>query len=109
MHNLIKPENGAEAHALQSLLLEHSIRAEVVSFHDTAYDGLFQAQYGWGVIRVEEGDLPEARRIVREWKESSPEVLPWSDNASEQEVDDLIFRDSRDLKPSEKTSQLGLN
>jgi len=85
MRNLLSPENEAEAYALQSLLREHGIDAEVFSFHDTAYDGLFQAQYGWGVIRVAEADMPEARRIVREWRESSPDDIPWDGFRPEQE------------------------
>jgi len=77
MKDVIQPDNAAEAHALQSLLREHGIAARIISFHDTAYDGLFQAQYGWGVIRVTEQDFAEAQRIIREWKESAPESLDW--------------------------------
>jgi len=83
MKNLIKPENSAEARVLQSLLRENGIRSQVVSFHDTAYDGLFQAQYGWGVIRVAEADFAEARRIVHEWKEASPGDVPWKDDGED--------------------------
>ena len=79
MKNLIKPENSAEAQALMSLLREHGIQAQLISFHDTAYDGLFQQQYGWGVIRVADSDFAEAGRIVREWRSSPPEDLPWDD------------------------------
>jgi hypothetical protein len=50
--NIYTPANDAEADALQSVLQEHNIYSEVVSFHDTAYDGLYQSQYGWGVIKV---------------------------------------------------------
>lgn len=77
MKNLINPDNAAEAQALQSLLAEHGIPASIVSFYDTAYDGLFQAQYGWGVIRVAELDFIEAQRIVREWKKSPPDTMDW--------------------------------
>jgi len=75
--NLVQPENEAEANAIKSLLEEQGIYAEIQSFHDTAYDGLFQSQYGWGVIRVSEADLPEAKRIVEEWKPATPQELPW--------------------------------
>ena len=83
MKNLIKPENSAEAHALQSLLEEHGIQSQIISFHDTAYDGLYQQQYGWGLIRVAESDLVEARTIVREWKDSSPNTIPWNGSLSD--------------------------
>ncbi len=79
MKNLIKPDNGAEARVLRLLLQQHGIKSQVVSFHDTSYDGLFQAQYGWGVIRVAESDFVEADKIVREWKESSPDDVPWDE------------------------------
>ncbi len=80
MKNLIQPENSAEAQALQSLLSQNGIQSQVISFHDTAYDGLFQAQYGWGVIRVKEADLSRAKKIVQEWKDSSPGNIPWQDD-----------------------------
>ena len=73
----MKPENEAEANVIKSVLEEHGIHAEINAFHDTAYDGLFQSHYGWGVIRVSESDLPEARRIIEEWKNASPDELPW--------------------------------
>jgi len=45
----MQPENQAEANVIKSVLEDHGIYAEIKSFHDTAYDGLFQSQYGWGV------------------------------------------------------------
>ena len=79
MKDLIKPENEAEANVIKMVLEENGIAAEIKSFHDTAYDGLFQSQYGWGVIRVSEEDFPEAQRIVEEWKNASPEEVPWEE------------------------------
>lgn len=77
MKNLIQPENEAEANVIKSVLEEQGIYAEIKSFHDTAYDGLFQSQYGWGFIRVLETDFPKAQRIVEEWKNASPGEIPW--------------------------------
>jgi len=77
MKNLMKPENEAEANVIKSVLEEHGIYAEIKSFHDTAYDGLFQSQYGWGVIRVSETDFAKAQRIIKEWTNASPGELPW--------------------------------
>lgn len=79
MKDLIKPENAAEAYALKSLLKEHGIPAIIISFQDTAYDGIYQAQYGWGTIRVEEKDLAEAQKIVEEWKKASPDKVDWQE------------------------------
>jgi len=82
LKTLMKPENEAEANVIKSVLEENGISAEIKSFHDTAYDGLFQSQYGWGLILVSESDFAEAQRIVKEWSNSSPEELPWNDQTS---------------------------
>ncbi len=78
MINAYKPENDAEALALKAVLTEHDIYCEVVSFHDTAYDGLYQSQYGWGVIKVREKDYEKAQKIIAEWKSSAPDKVPWN-------------------------------
>lgn len=77
MKNLLKPVDEPEALVLKALLNQNGIDAYIVSFHDTAYNGLFQTQYGWGVIRVAETDYPKALKIVQEWKGSAPDELPW--------------------------------
>ncbi len=80
MKILMKPANEPEAHAIKAILEENGIPAEIQSFHDTAYDGLFQAQYGWGVIRVSEENFAEAEKIVEEWHRAAPENLPWDND-----------------------------
>ena len=85
MKTLMKPENEAEANVIKSVLAENGIYAEIKSFHDTAYDGLFQSQYGWGLIRVAEKDLPEAQRIIAEWTNAAPEELPWNIKSTDEE------------------------
>jgi hypothetical protein len=80
MKDLIKPENAAEANVIKLILEENGISAEIKPFHDTAYDGLFQSQYGWGVIRVSEAEFLKAQRIIEEWKNASPEEVPWENN-----------------------------
>jgi hypothetical protein len=83
MIKLITPENEAEANVIKSILEENGIYVEIQSFHDTAYDGLFQSQYGWGLIRVSEADFEEAKRIIQEWKDATPEELPWENDLSD--------------------------
>jgi type III secretory pathway lipoprotein EscJ len=83
MIKLITPENEAEANVIKSILEENGIYAEIQSFHDTAYDGLFQSQYGWGLIRVSEADFGEAKRIIQEWKDATPEELPWENDSND--------------------------
>lgn len=43
--------NEIEAQLIGSILKEQSIPHRIRSYHDTAYDGLFQFQKGWGEIR----------------------------------------------------------
>lgn len=77
MKTLIKSENEAEANVIKAILEEHGIYSQIKSFHDTAYDGLFQSQYGWGVIMVSEADFLKAKKIINEWRNASPSELPW--------------------------------
>ena len=39
-----------EAKILEGVLNEHDIPHLIKSYHDSAYDGLFQAQKGWGHV-----------------------------------------------------------
>ncbi len=43
-------ENIVEAQLMESILKEKGLPHRIRSFHDTAYDGLFQLQKGWGEI-----------------------------------------------------------
>ena len=47
---IIGLENIVEAQLMESILKEKGIPHRIRSFHDTAYDGLFQFQKGWGDI-----------------------------------------------------------
>lgn len=48
--NIAILENIIEAQLVDSILNEHDIPHRIRSFHDTAYDGLFQFQMGWGEL-----------------------------------------------------------
>ena len=43
-------DNEIEAQLLDSILEDRDIPHLMVSYHDTAYDGLFQTQKGWGHV-----------------------------------------------------------
>lgn len=79
MKDLYQPENDSEADVIKKVLEQHGIEAQSVSYHDTAYDGLFQAQRGWGVIRVAEEDYERALEIIGDWKAAAPSHLPWEE------------------------------
>ena len=61
-------ENTIEAQLIESILSEKKIPHRIRSFHDTAYDGLFQMQKGWGELLAPEAvknDILEIVNIVR--------------------------------------------
>ena len=61
-------ENTIEAQLINSILSEKNIPHRIRSFHDTAYDGLFQFQKGWGELYAPlklKGEILEIIEIVR--------------------------------------------
>jgi hypothetical protein len=57
-------ENQIEAGLLESILLERGIPHLLRSYHDTAYDGLFQNQRGWGELSAPQGHIEEIMEIL---------------------------------------------
>lgn len=57
-------ENAVEAQLVTSILKEREIRHRIRSHHDTAYDGLFQTQKGWGNLEAPEHLQPEIMEII---------------------------------------------
>ncbi len=47
-------DNEIEAEFLDSILIERDIPHLIRSYHDSAYDGIYQAQKGWGVVMAPE-------------------------------------------------------
>ena len=61
-------ENTIEAQLIESILTEKNIPHRIRSFHDTAYDGLFQFQKGWGELfapPILKDEILEIIEIVR--------------------------------------------
>lgn len=54
MKKILALSSEIEAIKIQEILDSNQIPYMVRSFHDTAYDGLFQNQYGWGVLEADE-------------------------------------------------------
>jgi hypothetical protein len=57
-------ENQIEAGLLESILLERGIPHLLRSYHDTAYDGLFQNQRGWGELSAPQSHMEEIMEIL---------------------------------------------
>jgi hypothetical protein len=59
-------ESAIEAQLVASVLSERNIPYRLRSYHDTAYDGLFQVQKGWGEISAPQTSEQEITEIVNE-------------------------------------------
>jgi hypothetical protein len=57
-------ENLMEAQILEDVLGERNIPFRIRSFHDTAYDGLFQLQKGWGEVYAPAGHEMEIKGVI---------------------------------------------
>ncbi len=69
-------EDEFEAGLLESILNEREIPHRMRSYHDTAYDGLFQAQKGWGFVAAPEQCEAEVREILADLREEAEKVIP---------------------------------
>jgi hypothetical protein len=63
---LITLDNQFQADLLTDALGKASIPFLVREYKDTAYDGLFVTQKGWGTVMVDEARLGEAEGIVND-------------------------------------------
>jgi len=59
-------KNEIEAQVLTEALRERNIPHVVRSFHDSAYDGIFQMQKGWGVLMAPESFRADIETILKE-------------------------------------------
>ncbi len=63
-------ENRFEGDRISQALKEAGIRFLIKSFLDTAYDGLYIPQKGWGAVMVSEKNKEEAERLIFEIKKT---------------------------------------
>ncbi len=59
-------DNEIQARLLDSILNEREIPHVMKSYHDSAYDGLFQAHKGWGHVEAPEQYAEEIRTIYKD-------------------------------------------
>lgn len=59
-------ENAFEADRVREALEQEGIPVLVRTFQDTAYDGIFVSQKGWGYVEVPESEKARAEQIVSE-------------------------------------------
>ncbi len=58
-------ENGIEAQLMDSILTELQIPHRIRSYHDTALNGLYQVQKGWGKLEAPESFEAEIIQILK--------------------------------------------
>ncbi len=63
-------ENRFEGDRVSQVLREAGIPFLIKSFLDTAYDGLYIPQKGWGVVMVPAKNQEEAERLISEVKKT---------------------------------------
>jgi len=63
-------ENRFEGDRISQALHEAGIPFLIKSFLDTAYDGLYIPQKGWGIVMVSEKNREEAERLIGEVKKT---------------------------------------
>jgi len=61
-------ENAIEAQLISSILDQRNIPHRIRSYHDTAYDGLFQFQKGWGRLYAPQSYRPEILALVEDMR-----------------------------------------
>jgi hypothetical protein len=59
-----------EARLLSGLLTERNIDHMIRTYHDSAYDGLWQTQQGWGDLIADEKDREEILTLFREMSDN---------------------------------------
>lgn len=57
-------ENPFEAERLKNALEQEGIAVLVRTFHDTAYNGIYEAQKGYGNVEVPESERERAEKVV---------------------------------------------
>jgi hypothetical protein len=68
--NVIPIDKAIEADFLKSVLQDREIPHVFVSYHDTAFKGVFQLQNGWGHVEVPGEYVEEVQELYREVRES---------------------------------------
>ena len=61
---IITLENEMEAFRIKDILDSEGIAHIIRSYHDSAYDGLFQGQYGWGALEADEKDEERIMELI---------------------------------------------
>ena len=75
MKKIIAIHNEIDALRIKEILNSNGIPHMIRSFHDSAYDGLFQHQMGWGVLEADESDEQRILELLKDFMETSDNRL----------------------------------
>ena len=67
-------ENDDEARLIASVLTEREIPHFIRSYFDTAFDGLYQSQKGWGYVSAPEACMEEILEIITDIRKAAAEA-----------------------------------
>ena len=65
MKKILSLSSEIEAIRIKEILDSNEIPHLIRSFHDSAYDGIFQNQYGWGVLEADESDEERILNLIK--------------------------------------------
>ncbi len=68
-------ENEIEAQLMESILIERNIPYLIKTYHDSVYDGIYQAQKGWGRLDAPEEYKEEIMEIYENLSPDNDELL----------------------------------
>ena len=66
MKKILSLSSEIEAVRIKEILDSHEIPHLIRSFYDSAYDGIFQHQYGWGVLEADESDEARIMSLIKD-------------------------------------------
>ena len=66
MKKIVSLSSEIEAFRIKEILDSNGVPHLIRSFHDSAYDGIFQNQYGWGVLEADEADEARILDLLKE-------------------------------------------
>jgi hypothetical protein len=66
MKKILSLSSEIEALKVKEILEANGVPHLIRSFHDSAYDGIFQNQYGWGVLEADESDEARILELLKQ-------------------------------------------
>ncbi len=71
--NVIPIATQLEAKFLEEVLQDKDIPHVFISYHDSAFNGLYQMQHGWGHVEVPKEYVELVKALYEELRRSSPQ------------------------------------